>query len=478
MAMSRPYSGSRSALKQRLQAAMARGGIAGPMASPPTYSVNTAHEPRLSNFAAWNSPLLTFDSATWVQQASNAWSRPVCADSLGDGSSYLPATVNVGGGGGCGGIWTKCHDRKIELYVRYSNLTVLVLNHSTGKLEVAQELTGGDPNNFRYVLFDFGSVDERIIRIEGDNSLQFRGIYYGPGGTLAPFNDPLGLRGFCTSDSFGEPTGALISRKGYLQRLGQLLGIYDWRVAAKGGTGLSKVNTGISPNRCNYKDRFVVDCLNNGPYDVILIQMSGNDTGESTATVQTNLEWMLQQVVAKVASTAWPRLPLIIVSGTWTNSGNNPPATMDALGLAAIANVPEAKAVFFSQGTWITGGGKTGSPYYGTLTFTAALSGATSGTLTSNFAGPSSNFYAVVFSDGTVKTNVTLNNGQPGVSWSGAVTADATADYYNTSLTNAGNASTLVGGVDGTDGTHPSPAGHEVRGELAFTACAQIVNAM
>lgn len=63
----------------------------------------------------------------------------------------------------------------------------------------------------------------------------------------------------------------------------------------------------------------------------------------------------------------------------------------------------------------------------GTLTLTASPSGATSGTLSSAFSGPTGS-YDIYFSDGSVKT-VTLTNGSTAVSWSGAVTATATLAY-------------------------------------------------
>jgi hypothetical protein len=59
------------------------------------------------------------------------------------------------------------------------------------------------------------------------------------------------------------------------------------------------------------------------------------------------------------------------------------------------------------------------------ITFTGALVAATSGTLTGNWAGVSG-VHAVVFSDGSVR-DVTLTNGATSATWSGAVTATASA---------------------------------------------------
>jgi lysophospholipase L1-like esterase len=61
------------------------------------------------------------------------------------------------------------------------------------------------------------------------------------------------------------------------------------------------------------------------------------------------------------------------------------------------------------------------------LTFTGSLSAATTGTLSSAFTGVTG-VYAIQFSDGSVR-NTTLTNGSTAVSWYGAVTATASANY-------------------------------------------------
>ena len=62
------------------------------------------------------------------------------------------------------------------------------------------------------------------------------------------------------------------------------------------------------------------------------------------------------------------------------------------------------------------------------LSFTAPLAAATSGTLTTAFAGPTRTDYILTFSDGTFQT-VALNNGSTAVAWSSPVTATASATY-------------------------------------------------
>ena len=81
------------------------------------------------------------------------------------------------------------------------------------------------------------------------------------------------------------------------------------------------------------------------------------------------------------------------------------------------------------------------------LTFTGALSGATSGTLTAAFTGPTGT-YSLVFSDGSYRSS-TLTNGSTSVSWTGAVTATALftayrSDSIGVSIAGSSVQSTLV----------------------------------
>lgn len=63
------------------------------------------------------------------------------------------------------------------------------------------------------------------------------------------------------------------------------------------------------------------------------------------------------------------------------------------------------------------------------VAFTAGLSAATSGTLTATWWG-STGTYTILFSDGSGRT-VTLTNGSAAVTWTGAVTATASATAYS-----------------------------------------------
>ena len=108
-------------------------------------------------------------------------------------------------------------------------------------------------------------------------------------------------------------------------------------------------------------------------------------------------------------------------------------------GTAAAGAAPANASVFAlggGSGVGSQGGSYTSSTFKGRLqvyspittaiTFTGALTSATSGTLTSAWTGPTGSFYMTT-SDGTVQ-KATFTNGSTSVTWSTAVTATASAN--------------------------------------------------
>ena len=109
-----------------------------------------------------------------------------------------------------------------------------------------------------------------------------------------------------------------------------------------------------------------------------------------------------------------------------------------------------------SGATWTVVGGSYISGVGAAITFTATVSAATSATLSQNWAGPTDT-YNIQFSDGTVKA-VTLTNGSTSVSWTGAVTATASAIAYLGSVPGSAVA------YCGPDWIHPTFAGQVALG--------------
>ena len=77
------------------------------------------------------------------------------------------------------------------------------------------------------------------------------------------------------------------------------------------------------------------------------------------------------------------------------------------------------------------------------LSFTAPLAAATSGTLTAAFTGPTRTDYILAFSDGTFQA-VTLNNGSAAVTWANPVTATASITYSQVQYTIPATADAIV----------------------------------
>lgn len=107
------------------------------------------------------------------------------------------------------------------------------------------------------------------------------------------------------------------------------------------------------------------------------------------------------------------------------------------------------KTRYVGHAPWQTGDGRA-------IAFTAALTAATSGTLTSAWNGTTGS-YVLIFSDFSTRT-ATLTNGSTSVSWTGAVTATAAAGAYSAA---PGNSVAYI-----SDGVHANPPGNEAYGAL------------
>jgi hypothetical protein len=147
------------------------------------------------------------------------------------------------------------------------------------------------------------------------------------------------------------------------------------------------------------------------------------------------------------------------------------PAAVAAAVTAAIA--AGDVRVFYLDGVsqrFMTGSDRTNAVKSGFVTFTGALSGVTSGTLTTGFAGNGgTDSYTLYFDDGTTKT-ATLTASSTAVSWTGAVTAGARVFYAKSIPTIAGNFGRIR-----DSGSHMSQLGHDEMGIRYAEAAADIL---
>jgi lysophospholipase L1-like esterase len=277
----------------------------------------------------------------------------------------------------------------------------------------------------------------------------------------APSAEMIGPHLVVVGDSFAASANATAAGDGFARYMGDQLGLKA--VTNSGFSGSGFIRGGNSDAGPNLLER-LADIAYQAP-SALLIADGFNDMANDGVTLRAglcNITAFQAQVSAVLSGlrTALPDVPIVIVgpwrSGSSTVRGKS--ATWAAAVQAAVTALADPMISYQDLGDRIfTGLGNVSTPYSGVLTFTGALSAATSGTLASPFAGPTSTAYTIQFSDGSVKTGVTLTNGSTSVSWTGAVTATAAAYYTHAS---AGNADVYVSG--GSDNTHPNDNGHKL----------------
>jgi lysophospholipase L1-like esterase len=233
-----------------------------------------------------------------------------------------------------------------------------------------------------------------------------------------------------SSDSFGAGTGATIPPMSCASLAALQLGL-DPLVVANGGTGY--IANGPSSN---WPTHAPADVLNHNA-DAYLFLLGVNDAAQPVAAIEAAVRNSLLMVraVSQIAP--------IFVCGPWNPRTAVAESVKTAI-FAGCAGIPGVYTIDNYAAGWQTGDGRN-------INFTGALVGATSATMTTGWSGTTGS-YSIRFSDGTVKSGVTLTNGSTAISWAGSVTASANAGAF----TVAGNSTLYVG----PDGTHPPQAGH------------------
>jgi lysophospholipase L1-like esterase len=178
--------------------------------------------------------------------------------------------------------------------------------------------TGSAPS---ILYINFGSAKMREIEVilcGVGQTLRFGGAYIEPTASIAPVA-PRGPRTFILGDSFGEGTGVTTSEFNvYGAVLGDLLGWDDIIISAVGQTGLLATGGGT---KLNYRQRVAADVLAFQP-ELVIIQGSINDTGETTTAVSTELQLLIATINA-----AAPHCRVIVTSMLAADGGGfAPPA--------------------------------------------------------------------------------------------------------------------------------------------------------
>jgi lysophospholipase L1-like esterase len=321
------------------------------MASAPTAAVGSSAV--LATAVPYSDSRITLVGASWTLQAGQARAAPVVTDPSGAGTAYTDPTIAFAGmTSGAVLFWTDApvvEFRFVGAFVRAS-----VFNQATNTWEIATT-SAGVAGSTRYLSLTFADRQPRLLRYEitgAGTATYFHSVYVDDSDTVWPYV-PAPIRGIVIGDSFAEGTGATHYFDGCYQKLGKMLGIDNWRVCGSGGTGWAATNA--SPLRANFLTRLSADVLTKGPFDLIVLPVSGNDTA-LLSEVTTNGASMLRQL-----RDAFPSAR-IVVPGTWRplDTAESAYNALDAAAQAAIA-ASGVSVDWFSQVGWITGAGKVGT---------------------------------------------------------------------------------------------------------------------
>ena len=389
--------------------------------------------------------------------------------SASDGTALALKTVTGLGGVGyaySGVVEFDTSGDKVAVGFLTKSLSALV--EVDGVLVSKTPIKGTTAASTLYLSIDFGTAaPRRRVRIYCASPVRFL-LKKTRHRAWAPPRDRV-ITALFVGDSYVATTGVSSPVLGFVTLSGILLGFADARACGAGGSGF------LAPGGSFKLRDHITDITGTSP-DVVILCMGANDGSCPPAAITAEALTCLQLIRA-----ALPDVP-IVVNGVWP-LGTGPSAgqiAAEGAVSAAVAQLADPRCVFVPictdpSGPWIFGRGRTGLPYDGTysVTLTAAPSGSTSGVLSAPWPGLTDSHYSLKFSDGTVKSNVTLTAGSAAVSWAGAVTAGAVVAVSNSTL--SGNSDYLLGGVDGSDGAHPNALGHEY---IALRICTNVRNAM
>jgi len=320
---------------------------------------------------------------------------------------------------------------------RYVSLTGTVTATTTGSTD-------------QYLLLDFGSRAVRRIVVEANRTGKFAGAYVEDGAALWPVDTSEIPHGVFLGDSYVFGTGPDVAADGIAVQMADRMGL-ALQASGSGGTGFNQTATSVY--RFDQRIANGDAMLGYAAPEVVFLLTSVNDAyaGQAYATVQANALAGLRSVRAQL-----PGVPIVVFGCV---AAPNRIAAQVSSAESAVATAVGAFADPLcrfvpidgdAKGKWVTGLGSE-------LRFTAALSSATSATLASAWpAGTSASAYTILFSDGSTRV-ATLTQNSTAVSWTGAVTASATAMVRQTE----GNARFTMG----ADWVHPSNYGAAYLGE-------------
>jgi len=305
-------------------------------------------------------------------------------------------------------------------------------------------------NTDQYLTLDFGTRAVRRIAVEAIRTGRLAGGFVEDGAALWPVDVSEIPHAVFLGDSYVFGSGPDITADGVAVQMADRMGL-ALQASGSGGTGWNQTATGVH----RFDQRIANGDLGMAYHrpEVIFLHASVNDAyaGQVAATLQANALAGL-----RAARRQYPGVPIVVFGCIAApNRTAAQIATAEASVKAAVVAFADPLCRFVSVdgdpgGKWITGLGSE-------LKFTGALSAATSATLAAPWpAGSSASSYTILFSDGSSRL-ATLTQNATTVSWTGAVTAGASAMVRQTE----GNARFTMN----PDWIHPSTYGAAYIGE-------------
>jgi hypothetical protein len=320
---------------------------------------------------------------------------------------------------------------------RYVSLAGTILGTSTGNVD-------------QYLTLDFGTRAVRRITIEATRSGRLAGGFVEDGAALWPADVSDVPHAVFLGDSYVFGSGPELTADGVAVQMADRMGL-ALQASGSGGTGWNQT----AVNALRFDQRIAGGDLERAYHapEVIFLHASVNDAhpSQNFGTVQAHA-----LVGLRAARTQFPGVPIVVfgcIAAPQRAAAHVSACEAAVAGAVAAFADPLCRFVPVDadpDGKWITGLGSE-------IRFTAPLAGATGATLATPWpAGTSATGYTIVFSDSSTRL-ASLTQNATAVTWTGAVTANATAMVRQTE----GNARFTIA----ADWVHPSAYGAAYIGE-------------
>lgn len=312
----------------------------GPQRLPGVAIATGANEAAVVMSGLATTPTLSPSSANCTTLGGDAF------DTSGGFGQFMISTVSYDGNtrsqAGCASYCTRTDAPKLSL-VFYSTMTATIW--VDGELVVYAK----DNGTYNAVNLDFTGLPRKMrdIRVEA-TTCKFQGFYATGFDAFTAYTPASTMRAVWIGDSFIEPN---YDSFGLAQILGRELGIEHFRTTGAGSTGILDDNTGAG--YVNYTNRWKADVLNYAP-DVVLIQLTKNDSLQSSSAVRAALDALVLRTQAEL-----PNAKIVIV-GVWNNrgalTGNDLAMNSDGAAVAALRGCQ-----FVDWSNFLTDGGYVGT---------------------------------------------------------------------------------------------------------------------